>query len=610
MEDLAQEMRAEVASTCGVLESVVSTAIEALSTTDSERLEGAKTAFFNFLLLTAKDSFEALFKRADSLIGQQRPANTALRQLLRTGGLKRAPIPSVCFSGIHGPEKDQMVHSILKLGAVVSERLYQFATTHLVCTPASAESARVRTAHSWGVAVVGPEWVAASRQANQLLPPSDFVIEPYRSAQVRVGAELWARGTPPAGLPVATQLTRPPDPVVLGATVSQPGTAPLVLAAGAAARDGSKQPLGAAKPTAISASLEGAEDPLRMAATSLDAVVNLVSQGLSALTPAPASTLPTGFLGLARSQPAGGGKRVTRAMLSGAQQSVAGPPAKRPRQTKAGIDYSALQSSHGTSLQSESLTAAAAVDSEPARPSGIWTQAPETQEVRWDHSDSTSQLRAQLHQKVFQFGGMKKPQREALAIQIRKLGGDIEPSNHYEARATHLIVPNTTSERTEKYLSFVAARKWVLPVAFVEESTRQGSWISEKDFPMGSSVERPVQIQQHVAPPFAAWRVLLVVAASIREGLEVILKAGGCRVLLQSLDPESLPLVTHVFTDDNKRVVLQNQQPQKMSSRQMQKLSCYTIEYIFQYLCVTGAQTALEKFRVAVSVKENDDLDV
>lgn len=134
---------------------------------------------------------------------------------------------------------------------------------------------------------------------------------------------------------------------------------------------------------------------------------------------------------------------------------------------------------------------------------------------------------------LFQVSNSCKERRKQIVEAIRRLGSEVDTANLYHPEATHLVVAEGITERTEKYLSSCAAGKFVVPPRYVFESARRGHWLLGR---MSEYNTNPLRrfvggAAGTVAArrPFAGWHVLLVVShPSVASGIRTVLTAGGC----------------------------------------------------------------------------------
>ena len=88
-------------------------------------------------------------------------------------------IVKVCFSGIHGREKEMYTRAIKLLGGGVTPYMTQFQTTHLVCAPENFESSdKVREGRkqSWNLIILSPDWLERSAVNGYFVTEEEFVL--------------------------------------------------------------------------------------------------------------------------------------------------------------------------------------------------------------------------------------------------------------------------------------------------------------------------------------------------------------------------------------------------------------------------------------------------
>uniref|UniRef100_A0A7S1PYP0 BRCT domain-containing protein n=1 Tax=Neobodo designis TaxID=312471 RepID=A0A7S1PYP0_NEODS len=135
---------------------------------------------------------------------------------------------------------------------------------------------------------------------------------------------------------------------------------------------------------------------------------------------------------------------------------------------------------------------------------------------------------ANQHERVlFQVSAsVKSHNKQAAKEAIRQLGCRINSEPHYDPAATHLLVAGDSIERTEKFLSFRAAGKYIVSVSYVFDSLKHGDGRLLNETPYREPPERVLPPLK--ALPFTGWCVVLFALPHISRGIRTILLAGGC----------------------------------------------------------------------------------
>ncbi|CAD2220809.1 hypothetical protein, conserved [Angomonas deanei] len=111
---------------------------------------------------------------------------------------------------------------------------------------------------------------------------------------------------------------------------------------------------------------------------------------------------------------------------------------------------------------------------------------------------------------------------------IQQLGSTVDTGTHYNRRATHLVVANGVTERTEKYLAACAAGIFIVSPDYVLTSLKRGKWI------IGAMCEYSMSPRRRMGGKltpdvFRSWRVLLLSSSkTVASGIHTVLLAGGC----------------------------------------------------------------------------------
>ncbi|KAK3106422.1 hypothetical protein FSP39_019639 [Pinctada imbricata] len=176
---------------------------------------------------------------------------------------------------------------------------------------------------------------------------------------------------------------------------------------------------------------------------------------------------------------------------------------------------------------------------------------------------------------VFMLSGLSQEERVDFGALIESLGGKMLDTQHYEAACTHLVI--ATPARNEKFLSCVAAGKWVLHKSYFEACRQEGTFVQEEFYEWGGEgtkglVDRMttskklalaahnwrVKIQQDSQSSpmsrgaFSGWTVLICTDAKKEENFRRLLQAGGATVL--SIKPPFSGSISasHAFVDLNR----------------------------------------------------------
>eukprot|EP00667_Euglena_gracilis_P014681 EG_transcript_15231 len=348
-----------------------------------------KLDLFRALFVALREEVDCLFARHERRLAERGPAfrrpprQPLLDLLQRSQHLllarnRRLPV-SLCFSGLHGEEKDKWVRLSLKLGASVSERLYQFSTTHLVCAGPPAADRRAAAARQWGIAVVDLRWLAACVEAGGFLP-------------IDVDGQQGPAGC--GGQPGETESPagKVAPSVVNGAPGSDGG-----CGAGAAAAPGLAEVL-----AAFLGQGAGPGDPSPETRGSPTGLSWESQNGLTVRTasaPLRAGPKP---------------KRIRRADLAG----DGAPPAKQPR-----LQPSLMTAENVAGPDSAPLPAPPLLRPQDEDGAGRTQAGQESQVLVWDHAEGAdlARLQGQLRQKVFMLGGIKRPEKDDLMAKVAAL---------------------------------------------------------------------------------------------------------------------------------------------------------------------------------------------
>ena len=151
--------------------------------------------------------------------------------------------------------------------------------------------------------------------------------------------------------------------------------------------------------------------------------------------------------------------------------------------------------------------------------------------------------------RMFQLSLSLKDDKAAVVSAIRDLGGVVDRRSAYSPEATHFVVAEGLVERTEKYLSFCAARKAIVTPRYVLDSLAKGSWIvDDRDYNINpqnrvliaaaptrggggqqrSALRRAPRGFSSCPLAFEGWNVWLFATKAVAPGIQTILAAGGC----------------------------------------------------------------------------------
>eukprot|EP01062_Namystynia_karyoxenos_P069892 TRINITY_DN65310_c0_g1_i1.p1 TRINITY_DN65310_c0_g1~~TRINITY_DN65310_c0_g1_i1.p1 ORF type:complete len:618 (+),score=217.57 TRINITY_DN65310_c0_g1_i1:61-1854(+) len=505
-------------------------------------------------LLEARRRVCAAFDSASTALSDSAARGEAgrrVRQLVRSDytstlqpGLSSAVVAQL---GFHGAEKQDIIRRVLALGGAFSDAVSQFTVTHLVCSPHKVGGAQARTAASWGIRLVSSQWLSASAAEGRFLDPAAFTL---------------AAADPPTD---SESPSTPPPPAPPSSGLAQGGYRGLTEL-----RD------------LIAA------DPGYSAAGSLAALSQI------------AASAPTAEL--AGSQR----PRISRKELGIDDGAMGPPPRKRPR-TGETVSRWELDEADTTPLSEKPAAAF------PAPREQVPLSATEqlSQVVRWDHTAANGEPRDTA-------GGGAPSGSCGMAIQIaasqqerqekdrivaicKRLGAELLLAPRYCPSATHLVALPGAQHRTEKYLSFVAAGKWILTPSFVLDSDEAGRWLHPSDFGVGGRAQR---LRERAQRPFAEWRVVLHAEQRIRNGLRTILEAGGCADV-SAPSATTLRSATHLLCDIPDGGVLHVPRDGADSSRAPELgegCAVLSIEFLYQFLCDESTSEAEHLTRWAVSL--------
>ncbi|XP_075556869.1 mutagen-sensitive 101 isoform X4 [Dermacentor variabilis] len=164
----------------------------------------------------------------------------------------------------------------------------------------------------------------------------------------------------------------------------------------------------------------------------------------------------------------------------------------------------------------------------------------------------------ELPPKVFVISGFSDEQKIRYASIISKLNGVLLTSKAYNPEMTHLVLLQAL--KNERYLAALAAGKFVLHAAYLDESAKAGKFLDEEEYEWGGPLTEsclmnlstastkshkgkgqqafaPRRWRQHIAQDtdhkgaFSNWRVAVYASASKEAAYVNILTAGGATIV-------------------------------------------------------------------------------
>ena len=459
------------------------------------------------------------------------------QRLMRTMGvLKTAPVVAVL--GYHGEEADTLRDQILKVGGAYTKLIGKNTVTHVIAKPESLT--RHAKLCEWDIPIVTKDWLAASVQEMQFVDHVTYLIHKD-------------------DIPVA------PPVVVAPRTEGQP-----------------LQEEGSCSNHAGSEAFRRAVECITDEMEAPPAMVGENSFALNPMNDSQQGGRPTSR------------KRLTRKELLGDASDGDAPPQKKPRNGVApGTANSNANKVCDPAADSQAERLPELVVKQEAHPlAAPLTGGVESQMIRWDTNGThatTQKMKQRAATRIFQMAGggsVPKGVREALSKKIKYLGGEVELVPKYVEEATHLLMLADIPQLTEKYLSFVAAGKWILGHQYVTDSHAAGHWLDEADF-SNEGTEGTIAFHRgSMGGAFSKWKVVLLMEPG---GVQVILRAGGCKEISNALTPENIGTVTHILTDAPcKEVVLvapKGDTPQ--STLDEVKTRVFNVEVLYRILCVS-----------------------
>jgi hypothetical protein len=164
--------------------------------------------------------------------------------------------------------------------------------------------------------------------------------------------------------------------------------------------------------------------------------------------------------------------------------------------------------------------------------------------------------------RVFQLSQSLKEDRAAVLEAIGELGGVVDRRSAYSAEATHFIVAEGLVERTEKFLSFCAARKAIVTPRYIIDSVAKGAWIvDDRDYDINPQ-RRLLALRASAPPPrrqsgpFEGWKVWLFASKNVVTGIQTILTAGGCQHVRAFPGPDAVTGESSTDGDVQQRLLL------------------------------------------------------
>eukprot|EP01062_Namystynia_karyoxenos_P004360 TRINITY_DN11544_c0_g1_i1.p1 TRINITY_DN11544_c0_g1~~TRINITY_DN11544_c0_g1_i1.p1 ORF type:complete len:630 (+),score=176.20 TRINITY_DN11544_c0_g1_i1:107-1891(+) len=484
----------------------------------------------------------------------QRDALATLTKELRSLRLKTncgvKTIPVVATLA-HGAERREYMDTVLKLGGAFCDRVAQQTVTHLVLEDQGGQEGRaaehLQRAAEWGVRVVRPAWLRRSAEMGSFCDCDPYEVKPGSPRQ-RARSAAAARGR--------------------------------------AAESPRKQASDLAK------TLEGIQAVWQSATTQR----SVTQRSQFSVPPAPAGA------GAPQQRPASGQQRVPRVSrrdFTGDEPEGAAPAAKRPRGARGSANTPVDLCPSPEALRRASADPAP----QPFGPVGTSsTGMDESQMVRWDDATGSAAIkRAVTMARVFQIAGTSaqgnKAEKDAVIAAIRQLGAEVALVPKHESRATHLINLNANHERTEKYLSFVAAGKWIMNKDFVLDSAKRGHWVDEEDYIQRIPGHlRVAEFRHNGGCAFQGWRCVLAIQPRIASGIAAILHAGGCEAVELQPSEAAYANATHVFSDSpapSADVRAELRVPASVAGHLQGKV--FAIEYLYNFLCHDGDTEAIRR---------------
>lgn len=212
------------------------------------------------------------------------------------------------------------------------------------------------------------------------------------------------------------------------------------------------------------------------------------------------------------------------------------------------------------------------VNNRPTKPSTITpvsglVDLPDSQtySVGWDYDADLSAAKpdAEVRQRVFSVTGFTQSDKDALNVNIERLGATIASEQTKLSEITHLLC-NSVS-RNEKTLCSIASGNWVLHSAYIEESLKAGKFLDEELFEFSNpKCKFPVESKDlEKARSAVYWRKTvektgkgafhdmraIIMGKNISSYIPNIVEAGGGTILESSPPYENNDYATHCLVD-------------------------------------------------------------
>lgn len=250
---------------------------------------------------------------------------------------------------------------------------------------------------------------------------------------------------------------------------------------------------------------------------------------------------------------------------------------------------------------------------------------PLSQLSQWDETDdvfNAPKLQDPMPEppKKFMLSGVAEEQKAYYAGIVEELGGVLLTSKSYDPQMTHLVLVNAL--KNERYLAAVAAGKFVLHTAYLDESATAGRFLDEEQYEWGgpltervlanlstSSVKNQKKKPQPAYAPqrwrkflsrnpdsrgaFSGWRVILFASGEAKEAVyRRVLEAGGATILPSSPPDFQTGDVTHALFDAG--------MARSVDLKMLMDTGvlCLKAEYMAMYLVEDPAPSP-EKFRIS-----------